>query len=128
MCQKKQVSVKHVMWHKKNVSITENGYGDISSFLSSFTRRQGIDNLIILQVVVHSMKRKQWKMGVTAVKLDLAKSYDCVDWGFLRNTLTNVGFEETIVNLIMFCVTSTCLVVLWNGEKLESFLPKQVPK
>lgn len=43
------------------------------SFVSG---RQGIDNVVIVQKVMHSMRKKIGKRGWMAVKLDLEKAYD----------------------------------------------------
>lgn len=64
-------------------------------------------------------KKKRWM----AVKLDLEIAYDKISWSFLRSVLIVVGLDTHMVNLIMFCVTSASLLVLWHGEKLEAFQP-----
>lgn len=58
-----------------------------------------------------------------AIKIDLAKAYDQVSWSFLRSILMEIGLPNNWVSLIMSCVTSTQLSVLWNGETTESFAP-----
>lgn len=58
-----------------------------------------------------------------AFKIDLEKVYDNVD--YLRVTIQDFGFPNCIVDLIMFCISFTSLSILWNGEKLESFLPSR---
>lgn len=46
------------------------------------------------------------------VKLDLEKTYDCISWSFLRSVLIAVGFEEHMVEFIMFSVSPTSLSIL----------------
>jgi hypothetical protein len=65
------------------------------------------------------------KQGYLAAKVDLEKAYDRVNWEFFYNTLEHLGFLEGTVRLIMFCVQSTSLTLLWNGSKLPSFSPNQ---
>jgi hypothetical protein len=65
------------------------------------------------------------KQGYLAAKVDLEKAYDRVNWEFFYNTLEHFGFLEGTVRLIMFCVQSTSLTLLWNGSKLPSFSPNQ---
>lgn len=50
------------------------------------------------------------------VKIDPLKAYDRIDWGFLENVLKAAGFEEYLIRLIMFCMSSTKLAVICNGK------------
>lgn len=65
------------------------------------------------------MKHKSRKHGAMVVKVDLEKAYDWIQWNFLEKFIKAVGFSPSIWKLIMFCVASTNLTLLWNGEKLE---------
>lgn len=58
------------------------------------------------------------------MKIDLEKAYDWIDWEYLRWVLQDVGLPSTWISLIMFCITSSQISLLWNGEKIESFIPK----
>lgn len=53
--------------------------------------------------------------------MDLEKAYDRVDWAFCKEILQAVGFNSKMTQLILFCIQSTKLYLLWNGEKLEEF-------
>jgi hypothetical protein len=61
------------------------------------------------------------KHGVLALKIDIKKAYDIVNWDFLYNTLEQFFLLATTVNLIMFCVRASSLTLLWNSSKLSSF-------
>lgn len=96
----------------------------IGPLQSSFIPGRGTaDNSIIAQEVVHYMHHSKAKNGVIAFKIDLEKAYDRIHWVFLDLTLIEFGFPSTIVNLIMWCVRSSNLSILWNGARLESFKP-----
>lgn len=96
----------------------------IGPFQSSFLPGRGTtDNAIVLQEIVHAMRRSKKKKGEVAYKIDLEKAYDHVDWDFLRQTLQDFGFPRITVNLIMSCVTTSSLSILWNGKRLPSFAP-----
>lgn len=69
------------------------------------------------------MKKSKRKKGDVAYKIDLEKAYDHVDWDFLRGTLIDFGFPSTTINLIMSCVSSSSLSIVWNGKRLPSFSP-----
>lgn len=49
--------------------------------------------------------------------------YDSVDCGFLESILIEFRFSDKIVNLIMMCISSSSLSLIWNGAHLESFQP-----
>lgn len=51
-----------------------------------------------------------------ALKLDLSKTYDRVEWSFLELMLRKLGFNERWITLLMLCVTSLSYFVLVNGE------------
>jgi hypothetical protein len=56
----------------------------VGPFQSSFLPGKGTtDNAIILQVVIHSMKKSKRKKGDMVFKFDLEKAYDNVSWDFL---------------------------------------------
>ena len=57
------------------------------------------------------------------VKIDLEKAYDRLEWSFVRMVLKHFGFPANIINLIMSCISNTSTVVLFNGNKLDSFQP-----
>ena len=60
-----------------------------------------------------------------AIKIYLRKAYDSVEWSFLERTLIDFGFLDKIRKLIMFCVSSSSLSIVWNGVRLENFSPNR---
>ena len=51
-----------------------------------------------------------------AVKLDISKAYDRVEWDFLRHIMIKLGFDTRWVKLAMETVCTTSYSVLINGE------------
>ncbi|XP_072065876.1 uncharacterized protein [Arachis hypogaea] len=81
------------------------------------------ENIIIAQEIMHFMRKTKSKKGSMVFKIDLEKAYDRVDWRFLETSLIKFGFPVATINLIMACVTSPSLSILWNGNRLQSFKP-----
>ena len=82
-----------------------------------------MDNAIIVQELIHSMARKKGRGGVMAIKLDLEKAYDCLEWSFIRDTLNCYKFLSRLISLIMSCLSLSSISILVNGGALESFYP-----
>ena len=55
--------------------------------------------------------RKKGKKGVLALKLDVSKAYDRLEWGFLEGMMTELGFLEVWVDRVMSCVSTPSFLV-----------------
>lgn len=67
------------------------------------------------------MVNKKGKKGFMAIKVDLEKVYDRLNLGFLANTLKDIGFPSDMVSIIMSCVFTCQMKIIWNGETSNSF-------
>ena len=75
------------------------------------------DNILITFETLHHMKTQcSSKTGFMALKLDMSKAYDRVEWIFLEKILLKTGFKESWVALIMQCVTTGSYSILVNSE------------
>ncbi|KAK8663757.1 hypothetical protein V6N13_083562 [Hibiscus sabdariffa] len=83
------------------------------------------DNIIIAYEVIHSMSCKSGRKSWMAIKVNLEKAYDRLEWDFIEETLGDVGLPNRFINLIMHCVRSVSTQVLWNGEVSSTFRPSQ---
>lgn len=57
------------------------------------------------------------------IKVDLEKAYDCLYWDFIRKTLCLAGLPEQLILLIMNCIMTPSMQVMWEGEASYSFRP-----
>lgn len=82
------------------------------------------DNVMISHEVKHYMRRKiERRTGWMALKLDMSKVYDRVEWGYLRAALCKLGFHETVVNRLMLCVTSVKYRICHAGREFGIIVP-----
>jgi hypothetical protein len=80
----------------------------ISPMQSAFVLGQLItDNVLVAYESIHAIKnRRSGTTGTCAVKLDMHKAYDRVEWIFLENMMRKLGFARRWVGLMMACVSS----------------------
>lgn len=87
--------------------------------------KRGINNVLIAQELFHALDKKKGKMGFMAVKLDLEKAYDRLEWSFIYRVLQAFHFPLKITKIIMSCITSVNTSILVNGGALERFEPSR---
>ena len=90
----------------------------ISDTLSTFVLGRLItDNILAAYETLHSMKKKSWgKIGQLAIKLDMSKACDRVEWVYLQRVIEKMGFHAKWMQLIMTCITTAHFSVLVNGN------------
>lgn len=62
------------------------------------------DNIIINHKIMYYLNRKKGKKRFMAIKLDLAKAYNKVEWMVLQQILRKFGFHEHFIRLISGCI------------------------
>ena len=82
------------------------------------------DNVLLAYETLHTMNcKKKGKKGYMALKLDVSKAYDRVEWTFLQGVMQRLGFPETWIERVMSCVTTTSFSILMNGRPYGNVLP-----
>ena len=71
------------------------------------------------------MSMKKGKQGYMAIKIDLEKAYDKLEWHFIWDVLTLNNFPQVTVKLIMGCISGSSISILFNGGKIDPFLPSR---
>ena len=87
--------------------------------------RRGIDNVMIVQELFSTLDRKKGNEGYMSIKVDLEKAYDRLEWSFTHQVLIAFQFPQNLIKLIMSCITTSKVSILFNGGALEAFAPSR---
>ena len=84
------------------------------------------DNVLVVYETLHAMhSRRSGKRGSLALKLDISKAYDRVEWNFLKGIMSKLGLSERWIDRVMSCVISTSFSVLINGKAYDNIRPSR---
>lgn len=82
------------------------------------------NNVLVAYEALHTMhSRIKGRKGYMALKLDMSKAYDRVEWGFLEAMMQKLGFADRWIAIIMLCVNSVSYQVLVNGTPYGCIVP-----
>lgn len=100
--------------------------GLISENQSAFVPGRSIsDNVLVAFETLHYMKLKnKGHEGDVALKLDISKAYDRVNWQYLRQMMLNMGFSLKWIRWIILCVTSVNYMISFNGSLVGPIIPR----
>lgn len=75
------------------------------------------DSIVVVHEAFHYLNCK-WRGNQKdeALKIDLNKAYDIIEWDFLIATIERMGFDRRWVDLIFQYISSVSFRVLINGE------------
>lgn len=88
----------------------------ITEHQSAFTKDRLITyNILIAFESLHNMQNHiSTKEGYIALKLDMSKAYNWVEWSFLENIMRKLGFNEKWITCMMLCVSTVSYSILIN--------------
>nr|XP_051190257.1 uncharacterized protein LOC127303581 [Lolium perenne] len=81
------------------------------------------DNALITFECLHTIKQQRNKWPFFALKIDMMKAYDRVEWSYLHGCLSRLGFANSWIRSVMRCVTSARYAVRVNGDLTEPVVP-----
>lgn len=60
-----------------------------------------------------------------ALKLDMAKGYDRVEWCFVQIMMKQLGFDDSFIALIMDCIFSVSYSIIYQGKISGNIIPQR---
>ena len=99
----------------------------ISETQSAFVAKRLItDNILVAQEVFHALRTNpSCKAKFVAIKTDMSKAYDRVEWSFLEALMCKLGFCDRWISWIHICISSVSYNVLINGEPKGNITPSR---
>lgn len=84
------------------------------------------DNFLITHEILHTLKNSEAVINCSmAVKTDMSKAYDRLEWKFIETVLLRLGFAPSLVNLIMQCISSVTYCFLVNDSVHGRVVPSR---
>lgn len=65
------------------------------------------------------------KFSFIALKLDMSKAYDGIEWSYVRDVMVKLDFLSLWVRKIMNCISSVSFLLLINVDQCLNILPKR---
>ncbi|XP_074303812.1 uncharacterized protein LOC141638307 [Silene latifolia] len=98
----------------------------VSENQSAFTPGRLItDNILVAFEIFHHMKNTRTGDEHLALKLDMTKAYDRIEWVFLERVLRRMGFDKGWTDNLMKCVSTVMFTIWVNGKITEDFKPSR---
>lgn len=80
---------------------------------------------MVAHEIFYSLKVRKRQATSYTVKTDIAKAYDRLEWGFLKEAMQNMGFGDRWIFWIMACISTLSYSVFINGAPKGSIVPER---
>ncbi|KAK3222224.1 hypothetical protein Dsin_009249 [Dipteronia sinensis] len=129
MFELRPISLCNVLYIIVAKALTNRFRGVLSEIISNtgnaiIPGRLILDNAIVGFKCVHALRRrKKGKPSVLALKLDMSKAYDRVEWRFISGMMGRMGFSDSWIRRIMGCVSTMSYSFLVNSVVAGALKP-----
>ncbi|KAL0409022.1 UNVERIFIED_CONTAM: putative mitochondrial protein [Sesamum radiatum] len=84
------------------------------------------DNILLAFELNHFLNTKtKGRQGFMALKLDVSKAYDKVEWAFLEQVMYKLGFPSPFIRLVMLLVSSVSYSFMLGGSQFGHVIPER---
>jgi len=84
------------------------------------------DNVLLAHEMIHALRTNpNCDEDFMAIKTDMSKAYDRVEWNFLEELFSRLGFDSKWIDWVMKCVRSVTYSVLLNGNSYGFIRPER---
>ena len=99
----------------------------VSENQSAFTKGCFItDNvLLVFETMHHISQKKSSKVGEMAIKLDMSKAYDMVEWACLENIMRKMGVHQKMIEVVMRCIKIVTYSIRINRQTRGKVVPSR---
>lgn len=94
----------------------------IAPYQSAFILgRHSIENVIIHQEIIHTMRYTKSRIGGMILKLE--KVNDRLEWGFVEETMRDARLLNELIKVVMSLIRRSHCMLLWNVELTHIIRP-----
>nr|KYP33296.1 LINE-1 reverse transcriptase isogeny [Cajanus cajan] len=72
----------------------------------------------LCNVIYKIISKTQGKIGIVALKIDISKAFDRVNWTYLYALMTHMGFHSKWIHWMWMCLESMKFQVIVNGDSV----------
>jgi len=69
--------------------------------------------------------KRKGKVGEVALKLNMHKTYDRMEWGYIKTTMQKLGFCEKRIHWMGMCMQSVRFSTQINAEGVGPMIPEK---